>query len=132
MFIMTLGTIVEVAYTAVRDLDHIQSVAVCAGSGGSILLDVDADVYFTGEMQHHEVLASIGSGHNVVLCTFLYLPHDNIHDLLLIGGHTNTERGYLHTLADKLMPELTIESASEGPVLEVHVSKQDVHPLQIV
>jgi putative NIF3 family GTP cyclohydrolase 1 type 2 len=39
-------------------------VAICAGSGGSLLLGVDADVYFTGEMSHvrlpddHEVLGS--------------------------------------------------------------------------
>lgn len=26
--------------------------AICAGSGGSLLLGVDADVYFTGEMSH--------------------------------------------------------------------------------
>lgn len=28
------------------------SVAICAGSGGSMLLGHDADVYFTGEMSH--------------------------------------------------------------------------------
>lgn len=33
-----------------------------------MLLGVDADVYFTGEMAHHEVLAAVASGHNVVLC----------------------------------------------------------------
>lgn len=30
----------------------IQTVAICAGSGGSMLLGYDADVYFTGEMSH--------------------------------------------------------------------------------
>lgn len=30
----------------------IKSVAICAGAGGSLLSGVDADVYFTGEMQH--------------------------------------------------------------------------------
>jgi hypothetical protein len=62
-------------------------VAICAGSGGSLLLGVDADVYFTGEMSHvglfndhevlgsnlfiyaqHEVLAAVASGRNVILC----------------------------------------------------------------
>ena len=47
----------------------VSTVAICAGSGGSLLLGVDADVYFTGEMPHHEVLAAIQSGHNVILCT---------------------------------------------------------------
>jgi len=30
----------------------ITSVAICAGAGGTLLSGVDADVYFTGEMQH--------------------------------------------------------------------------------
>ena len=60
--------LVQVGYTSARDLTSVRSVAVCAGSGGSILQGVDADVYFTGEMQHHEVLAALGSGHNVILC----------------------------------------------------------------
>jgi putative NIF3 family GTP cyclohydrolase 1 type 2 len=30
----------------------VQSIAICAGSGGSMLLGVDADVYLTGEMSH--------------------------------------------------------------------------------
>jgi putative NIF3 family GTP cyclohydrolase 1 type 2 len=30
----------------------IKSVAICAGAGGTLLSGVDADVYFTGEMQH--------------------------------------------------------------------------------
>ena len=32
--------------------ESVTSVAICAGSGGSMLLGVDADVYFTGEMSH--------------------------------------------------------------------------------
>lgn len=32
--------------------DEVRSVAICAGAGGSMLLGVDADVYFTGEMSH--------------------------------------------------------------------------------
>ena len=32
--------------------EKVTSVAICAGSGGSMLLSVDADVYFTGEMSH--------------------------------------------------------------------------------
>ena len=34
---------------------QIRSVAICAGSGGSVLADVDADVYLTGEMAHVRV-----------------------------------------------------------------------------
>ena len=47
----------------------VRSVAICAGSGASMLLGHPADVYFTGEMSHHEVLAAVASGHHVVLCT---------------------------------------------------------------
>ena len=59
-----------------------------------------------------------------------------------IGGHTNTERGYLPILAKKLTSELQSEAndvfgidpalASTLRSLEVHVSKEDKHPLQIV
>ncbi|OSX67035.1 hypothetical protein POSPLADRAFT_1127477, partial [Postia placenta MAD-698-R-SB12] len=109
---------IQVAYTSARDLTNVQSVAVCAGSGGSVLLGVDADVYFTGEMAHHEVLAAVASGHNVILC-----------------GHTNTERGYLPVLAEKLVRELSFDArsgTSEPPTLDVQVSKEDCHPLVIV
>ncbi|KIJ53652.1 hypothetical protein M422DRAFT_201862 [Sphaerobolus stellatus SS14] len=91
----------------------IKSIAICAGSGGSMLLGVKADLYFTGEMAHHEILASISSGTNVILC-----------------GHDNTERGFLPFLKEKLQAVLAEEvNASE---YEVFVSTQDRHPLTIV
>jgi putative NIF3 family GTP cyclohydrolase 1 type 2 len=34
------------------------SVAVCAGSGASVLAGVAADLFVTGEMSHHEVLVT--------------------------------------------------------------------------
>ena len=37
---------------------QVRSVAICAGSGGSVLADVDADVYLTGEMAHVRVFPS--------------------------------------------------------------------------
>ncbi|KAG7440635.1 NGG1p interacting factor 3, partial [Guyanagaster necrorhizus] len=49
---------VQVAYPSAV-LSDIRTVAICAGSGGSMLVGRDADVYFTGEMSHHEVLASV-------------------------------------------------------------------------
>ncbi|CCM03788.1 uncharacterized protein FIBRA_05935 [Fibroporia radiculosa] len=106
---------IQVAYTPLRDPNVVRSVAVCAGSGGSVLLGVDADLYFTGEMVHHEVLEAVASGHNVALC-----------------GHTNTERGYLRVLAQKLLPELSADASPSERSLEVHVSKADEHPLRIV
>jgi putative NIF3 family GTP cyclohydrolase 1 type 2 len=43
---------VQVALTTNSPNDEVRSVAICAGSGGSMLLGVNADVYFTGEMSH--------------------------------------------------------------------------------
>ncbi|KAH7914566.1 NGG1p interacting factor 3 [Hygrophoropsis aurantiaca] len=102
----------------------IRTVAICAGAGESMLSDIDADVYFTGEMPHHAVLAAVAKGVYVVLC-----------------GHTNTERGYLPVLAEKLratfsqLTEETVVTESERTELknlqlEVFVSKEDRHPLQ--
>ncbi len=51
-------------------------------------------MFLTGEMRHHDVLAAQGSGCTVVL-----------------AGHTNTERGYLPTLKQRILeahPELTV------------------------
>ena len=45
-------------------------------------------------------------------------------------GHTNTERGYLPTLAEKLRAGLSDTSFS-GEKIEVHVSDKDKHPLDI-
>ncbi|KAN0135627.1 NGG1p interacting factor 3 [Lactarius tabidus] len=95
----------------------VQSIAICAGSGGSMLLGVDADVYLTGEMSHHEVLAAVATGRNVLLC-----------------GHTNTERGYLPVLATKLREKLAAHEGNEKDFIPaaVHISQEDKHPLDFV
>jgi putative NIF3 family GTP cyclohydrolase 1 type 2 len=36
----------------------ISTVAICAGAGGSVLKDHDAEVYFTGEMFHVWIIPS--------------------------------------------------------------------------
>ncbi|KAI0081113.1 NGG1p interacting factor 3 [Panus rudis PR-1116 ss-1] len=120
---------IQVAYPHGQspETPSIRTISICAGSGGSVLLGTPADVYFTGEMSHHEVLAAVASGHNVVLC-----------------GHTNTERGYLPTLAQNLQLQLrTIASETRNAdsgsefskilsEMEVVVSEEDMHPLRIV
>ncbi|KIK97720.1 hypothetical protein PAXRUDRAFT_824640 [Paxillus rubicundulus Ve08.2h10] len=75
----------------------VSTIAICAGSGGSVLGGFDADVYFTGEMAHHEVVAAVAGGRYVVLC-----------------GHTNTERGYLPLLASKLSSAFATLASEEG------------------
>jgi len=85
----------------------ISSAAVCAGSGSTVLRNQNADVLVTGEMSHHEVLDAISKGSAVILC-----------------DHSNTERGFLKVLAEKLGPLL--------PNVELVISKVDADPLVIV
>lgn len=63
----------------------IRTVAVCAGSGASVLRDVEADLYVCGEMSHHDILHATSRGVHVIL-----------------AEHTNTERGYLGVLKKNL------------------------------
>ncbi|OWZ26117.1 YbgI/family dinuclear metal center protein [Cryptococcus neoformans] len=101
----------------------IKSVAVCAGSGGSVFKGVEADLLITGEMSHHEILAYVASGTTVILT-----------------NHTNTERPYLsHVLRPWLQEELNKETKDQGDEYganggkwEVLVSKADADPLRVV
>ncbi len=84
---------------AAADDRPIRTVAVCPGAGGSLLNEVrGADLLLTGEMRHHDVLAHVARGTAVVLT-----------------DHTNTERGYLVHLAERLRgqcPRLVVETAA--------------------
>ncbi|KAJ3225067.1 hypothetical protein HK099_007442 [Clydaea vesicula] len=93
------------------DLDLIKTVAICAGSGASVLLPVKADLYLTGEMSHHEVLAANANGTSVVLCE-----------------HSNTERGYL---TEVLKPKLLELFKNDKLDYNVIVSEVDNDPLSI-
>lgn len=84
--------------------------AVCPGAGASLLdaaIAAGCDAFITGEMQHHQVLAALDRGCHV-----------------LLAGHTNTERGYLPTLA------LRLTQAVGG--LDIRVSSADAYPFQFV
>lgn len=61
---------VQVGYPAGSSPDQpaIRTVAICAGAGASSFAGKTADLYFTGEMAHHEVLAAVARGTNVILC----------------------------------------------------------------
>ena len=83
----------------------VQRVCLCAGAGGSVLAQCSADVYLTGEMRHHDVLAAVERGTSVLLCE-----------------HTNTERGYLKVFARTLRRRL-------GRPVSVSVSRADAEPL---
>ncbi len=99
---------VRVARPHGADAHEVRSVAVCAGAGGSVLEKVEADLYVTGEMRHHDIIARQSQNRSVVVC-----------------DHTNTERGYLPSLATALSTKLSCQ-------LHVAVSKRDADPLWIV
>ncbi|OCB87045.1 hypothetical protein A7U60_g5780 [Sanghuangporus baumii] len=108
--LLTLPLPVQVTRPYENPDRRISTIAICAGSGGSMFEGVDADLYFTGEMQHHEVLAARAKNRFVLLC-----------------GHTNTERGYLKVLRQNLLAGQKAEPDLAG--MEVEISKMDEHPL---
>ncbi|ANZ76839.1 BA75_04095T0 [Komagataella pastoris] len=89
----------------------VETVAICAGSGSSVFSGVKADLYFTGEMSHHETLALVESGSYVITC-----------------NHSNTERGYLKEMKGKLEEELL----KQGLEYNVGISREDRDPLVVV
>lgn len=67
-----------------KELEEIKvkSVAICAGSGGSLFAGLeDVDLLFTGELSHHDALTAIERGQCVITLF-----------------HSNTERGFLHSV----------------------------------
>ncbi|KAK9318273.1 GTP cyclohydrolase 1 type 2/Nif3 [Lipomyces starkeyi] len=106
-----------------QDVDSatISTIAICAGSGGSVLSNIDADLWFTGELSHHEVLALRERGISAIIC-----------------GHTNTERGYLTTgFAPKLHALIKSNTETldanhyEKYDIEVMVSEADRDPITV-
>lgn len=116
--------------------DHsISSVGICAGSGASLLANLDADLLFTGELSHHEALAAIEKGQCVITLF-----------------HSNTERGFLHSvlrqqLSDAVREEWEwlrqeekgmrrtskeVRRALEDASVDVDVSERDRDPFGIV
>ncbi|MBC8201505.1 MAG: Nif3-like dinuclear metal center hexameric protein [Planctomycetes bacterium] len=88
------------------DRAQVQTVGLCAGAGGSVCelaIEDGCDVFITGEMTHHNVVAATARGCSVMLT-----------------GHTNSERGYLpklKTQLSKLLPEvsITVSNADASP-----------------
>lgn len=87
----------------------IQTIAVCVGAGGSLFEKYPfADAYITGEMQHHQVLDFYQKGKVVIL-----------------AGHTNTERPFLGRYRDRL-----IEAG--GSKVDWLISEADRAPMVVV
>jgi putative NIF3 family GTP cyclohydrolase 1 type 2 len=102
----------------------IRSIGICAGSGGGAFSQMekdgeDVDLYFTGELSHHEALAAIEKG-KCVICLF----------------HSNTERGFLHgvlkaqleeTIAEEWERVRKEELQADGVSEELKDSLEDEH-----
>ncbi|AMD22432.1 HGR093Cp [Eremothecium sinecaudum] len=86
----------------------VSSVALCAGSGSGVFkkLTEDVDLYYTGELSHHEVLRLCEEGKSVVLC-----------------NHSNTERGYIREIMHNILTDAG---------LQCEVSDTDCDPLHTV
>jgi dinuclear metal center YbgI/SA1388 family protein len=76
---------------AVEEL-AIKTVAICPGSGSHVFAGVDADLYFTGELSHHEALGATERG-GCVVSLF----------------HSNSERGYLGAMKTEVEGEVRRE-----------------------
>ena len=81
--------------------------------GASVLNRVGADLYFTGEMSHHEILRATMTENAVVVLT----------------EHTNCERGYL---ADVLKGTLEDAFKACQGSFQVLVSEEDQDPIRII
>ena len=87
--------------------DHsVKTIAICAGSGGSVFRGVEADLYYTGELSHHEALFFTEKGSSLIAC-----------------NHSNTERAFLKVLKEQLQQEL--------PEAEVEISAEDKDPYEV-
>lgn len=86
---------------------QIKSIAVCAGSGASVLKNAVADLYITGEMSHHDVLDATHKG---TTCFLL--------------NHSNSERYFLgcfKTVVEQELPGLPVlvSEVDEDPIVTV-------------
>jgi dinuclear metal center YbgI/SA1388 family protein len=100
----------RVARTAAhrRAGSKVKTIHLCAGAGGSVLAGSPSDVYFTGEMRHHDVLAANEAGVSV-----------------LLSEHTHTERGFLPVFRKRLQG-----AGAKG--VKISISRADHDPLEIV
>lgn len=76
----------KVEVTLPQRLRYVRTIGFVPGAGGSLLKDAgQIDAFVTGEMRHHEVLAAKCRG-----------------QMVLLAGHTQTERPYLPTYRRRL------------------------------
>ncbi|GAA5912330.1 hypothetical protein JCM6882_002562 [Rhodosporidiobolus microsporus] len=98
--------------------DAINTIAICAGSGGGVLKGVKVDLWLTGELGHHDILAANAQGIHVFCC-----------------NHSATERPWLSHFAprlQKVLNELGAKDEAGKVEYEVVVSGEDREPLEVV
>jgi dinuclear metal center YbgI/SA1388 family protein len=83
----------------------VQSIGVCVGSGSSVLIGCEADLYLTGEMSHHDVLSCRSTNKSVILL-----------------DHSSSERPFLPELTKRLRLFDNVETAV--------VSEMDIEPIR--
>lgn len=85
----------------------VKRIALCAGSGSGVFTEIqsDVDLYYTGELSHHELLAYSESDKTTITC-----------------GHTNTERGFLGAC---MLPSLQ----KELPDVKIFTSVNDMNDM---
>ncbi|MFI4897555.1 MAG: Nif3-like dinuclear metal center hexameric protein, partial [Phycisphaerales bacterium JB059] len=96
----------RVRYALATDLERFSTIGVVPGAGESMLDDAaksGCELFVTGEMRHHDIVAALHRGVSV-----------------LLAGHTNTERGYLPRLARMLSESLS------GARVEISRADQDI------
>lgn len=94
----------RIRYALAGDDRPFRTIGVVPGAGSSLkdlALGEGCEVFVTGEMTHHEILACRQAGMSI-----------------LLAGHSNTERGYLKRLAVRLEDIL-------GEAADIRVSEMD-------
>ncbi|KAJ3272506.1 hypothetical protein HDV01_005457 [Terramyces sp. JEL0728] len=81
-----------------RAKDTVQTIAICAGSGISVVGGTRSDVWLTGEMSHHELLDAVAN------------------------GTSNSERGYLENclkpkLEEQVYYEVVVSKQDHDPLM---------------
>ncbi|KAG4430533.1 hypothetical protein IFR05_013986 [Cadophora sp. M221] len=94
---------------------QIETVGICAGSGGSMLNGLDVDLLFTGELSHHEALAAIEAGRCVVT-----------------AFHSNSERAFLEQIMQPALQQMVAEELGGDDNVFIDVSECDRDPYQVV
>lgn len=106
---------------------EISSIGICAGSGGSMLMGLDVDLLFTGELSHHEALAVVEQG-KCVITTF----HSNSERRFLEDVLHGQLVGVIATKVKEIVGLIEEGESAELQIPEIGISQVDRDPFEIV